>query len=64
MSHGLTGWVRNRSDGSVELLAEGPRAALDTLLEEVKTGPSASSVERVEARWEPASSEFRVFGVR
>ena len=64
LSHGLTGWVRNRSDGSVELLAEGPRAALDTLLEDVKAGPSASSVERVEARWEPASAEFRVFGVR
>jgi acylphosphatase len=64
LSSGLKGWVRNRSDGSVELLAEGPRAALETLLEELKAGPSASTVERVETRWEPATAEFRVFGVR
>jgi acylphosphatase len=64
LSYGLSGWVRNRPDGSVELLAEGPRAMLDTLLEEIKTGPSGSTVDRVETRWEPASSEFRVFGVR
>jgi acylphosphatase len=64
LSYGLKGWVRNRPDGTVELLAEGPRAALDTLLEDVKTGPSGSTVDRVETNWEPASSEFRVFGVR
>ena len=29
---GLTGWVANRYDGSVEVVAEGPRAALDQLL--------------------------------
>ncbi|NJL92227.1 MAG: acylphosphatase [Anaerolineae bacterium] len=28
----LTGWVRNRPDGTVEVLAEGPRAALERLL--------------------------------
>ena len=64
LTYGLTGWVRNRPDGSVELLAEGPRAALDTLLEDLKTGPSGSTVDRVETQWGPASSEFRVFGVR
>jgi acylphosphatase len=64
LTYGLTGWVRNRSDGSVELLAEGPRSTLDTLLEDVKAGPSASTVDRVETQWSPATSEFRVFGVR
>jgi acylphosphatase len=63
-TYGLTGWVRNRWDGSVEVLAEGLRTALETLLEDVKAGPSMSTVDRVEARWEPATSEFRVFGVR
>ena len=61
---GVTGWVRNRSDGSVELLAEGPRAALEALLAEVTQGPSSSTVDRVETQWGPATSEFRVFGVR
>jgi acylphosphatase len=64
LSYGVTGWVRNRTDGSVELLAEGPRAALETLLSDVTAGPSGSTVERVETRWEQASSEFRVFGLR
>ncbi len=62
--YGLTGWVRNRWDGSVELVAEGPRAALETLLADVKTGPSGSTVDRVETFWEEATSEFRMFGVR
>ena len=60
LTYGVTGWVRNRSDGSVELLAEGQRAALDTLLEDVKDGPSGSTVDRVEVQWSPASSEFRM----
>jgi acylphosphatase len=64
LSYGVTGWVRNRPDGSVELLAEGPRAALETLLSDVTAGPSGATVEHVETRWEQASSEFRVFGVR
>ncbi len=60
---GLTGWVHNRVDGSVELLAEGSRTALESLLADVKHGPSASTVERVETAWEDASSEFRMFGL-
>jgi acylphosphatase len=64
MAYGLTGWVRNRWDGSVELTAEGPHPALETLLADVKSGPSGSTVERVEAFWEAATSEFRLFGVR
>jgi acylphosphatase len=64
LTYGLTGWVRNRMDGAVELVAEGPRAALDSLLADLHVGPSASTVDRVETRWEPATSEFMVFGVR
>ncbi len=64
MTYGLTGWVRNRWDGSVELIAEGPRSALEILLTDIKQGPSASTVERVETQWEAATSEFKVFGVR
>jgi acylphosphatase len=64
MAYGLTGWVRNRWDGSVELVAEGPRPALEILLDDVRRGPSASNVERVEEHWETATAEFRSFGVR
>jgi acylphosphatase len=46
---GLTGWVRNRRDGSVEILAAGPEAALDALIAQCRRGPAAARVERVEA---------------
>jgi acylphosphatase len=64
MELGLTGWVRNRSDGSVELVAEGSRTALESILADVKRGPSGSAVERVDATWEDATSEYRMFGLR
>ena len=45
---GLAGWVRNRADGSVEVLASGPRQKLQDLYTELRKGPRASRVENVE----------------
>jgi acylphosphatase len=45
---GLSGWVRNRVDGSVELEAEGDPAALERLVEAVSRGPSGARVAGVE----------------
>jgi acylphosphatase len=64
LGYGLTGWVRNRLDGSVEVVAEGPRAALETLLADLHAGPRTSMVNRVEEEWSVSDSEFMVFGVR
>jgi len=50
---GLSGWVRNRPDGTVEVLAEGDRTTLGGLLEELMRGPGMAEVERVDADWEP-----------
>ncbi len=61
---GATGWVRNKSDGSVRLEAEGPRAALDELLDAVHEGPRAARVEDVDAEWTDATDEFETFRVR
>jgi acylphosphatase len=49
---GLAGWVRNRPDGSVELVAEGDRAALGRLLELAGRGPGMADVDRVDVEWE------------
>jgi acylphosphatase len=46
---GLRGWVRNRRDGSVELLAIGPDAALDHIAERCAEGPTGARVDRVRA---------------
>ena len=45
---GLTGWVRNRRDGSVELAAWAPEEALDALYSRCLEGPPAARVERIE----------------
>ena len=61
---GLTGWVANRPDGSVQLVAEGPKAALDALLAWCRQGPPAAEVERVEFEWGPAGGAFAGFEIR
>ncbi len=45
---GLAGWVRNRSDGSVELLVSGDAAATDQFLAAVRRGPKHARVDAVE----------------
>ena len=54
MHLGLDGFVANEADGSVRVVAEGPRRALDRLVERLEDGPPSAIVERVLARWEPA----------
>ncbi len=61
---GLTGWVRNRQDRSVEIIAEGNREALDRLLDAVRAGPPEAVVENVDAQWSTPSGEFHRFEIR
>lgn len=49
---GLHGWVRNRADGTVELVAEGPERALEALLTWLHQGPDTAEVAEVEVVWE------------
>jgi acylphosphatase len=44
----ITGWVRNRRDGSVEALVQGPPAALDTIIEWARRGPPGARVADVQ----------------
>ena len=61
---GVTGWVANRWDGSVEVMAEGTRGQLQDLLDWLGHGPPSASVMGVEAGWEQATGEFDSFGTR
>ncbi|MCC4252720.1 MAG: acylphosphatase [Pseudomonadota bacterium] len=47
-SLGLTGWVRNRTDGSVEAIVEGDESAVDQFLALAQDGPAAARVAAVE----------------
>ncbi|MGH7718567.1 MAG: acylphosphatase, partial [Gemmatimonadaceae bacterium] len=43
--HGLSGWVKNLDDGSVELAVQGDSASVERFLEEVERGPRGARVE-------------------
>lgn len=61
---GVRGWVRNRAEGTVEIVAEGPRSALERLLEWAKNGPPQARVDQIHADWSAATGEFSAFEVR
>lgn len=60
----VTGWVRNRWDETVEVVAEGERPVLEKLLAALRRGPSAAYVSRVQEEWSAATGEFRDFRVK
>ncbi|MBZ0106082.1 MAG: acylphosphatase [Sulfuricella denitrificans] len=45
---GITGWVRNRRDGSVEATVQGESLAVEKILEWARQGPAAARVEQLE----------------
>jgi acylphosphatase len=61
---GLSGWVRNRFNGTVEVLAEGQRINLESLIQDINRGPISSDVIKVDHQWEDATGEFKSFRVR
>ncbi len=60
---GVYGWVRNRWNESVEVLAEGERAALEELLDALGRGPRGAAVTSVKTEWEKPTGEFHSFRV-
>lgn len=59
----LTGWVKNREDGAVEVVAEGVKKDLEELVKQCQHGPDVAWVERVDLTWEEALGEFVGFEV-
>jgi acylphosphatase len=61
---GLVGWVRNRYDGTVEVIAEGQRELLEQFLGFLRQGPRSAYVTRVTPVWGEATGEFSRFSVK
>lgn len=60
-AHGLTGWVRNRHDGAVEALLQGPESAVDAVLAVMQRGPKRARVKNLsttDAPDEPPLTDF------
>jgi len=64
LSLGLKGYVRNKADGTVEVVAEGPEDKLKKLIEFCKKGPEAAEVSKVDVKIEKASNDFKGFDAR
>ena len=60
---GITGFVKNLSDGSVEVVAEGKKESLESLLEKLKHGPSKAKVEKIKHDFSETKREFQEFVV-
>lgn len=67
LSHGknrrLCGWVRNKANGDVEVLAEGPRAELENLLDRLRVGPSSAQVLDTDVQWQAYQGDLPPFTV-
>lgn len=59
---GVSGWVRNRGDGTVEAMVQGGADAVDELVRWAHRGPQLAEVQRVEV--EPGSGRYAGFEVR
>lgn len=59
----LAGEVTNLPDGTVRVIAEGPREALESLLARLHDGPTLARVDGVTAEWRPATGEYSGFKI-
>ena len=59
----LYGWVRNRINGNVEILAEGSRDKLDTLLKETRKGPQMAQIVKVDVEWQKSRNDLPPFTI-
>ncbi len=59
----LVGWVTNKQDDTVEIVAEGTREHLEDFLAQCRRGPELAVVKDVDVKWEDATNEFVSFEV-
>lgn len=60
----LAGWVANRWDGSVKVVAEGPDANLARFVRWLHHGPPSAHVSDVDVMWGEGTGEFHGFQIR
>ncbi len=60
----ISGYVRNRTDGGVDVVADGPRPVLEALVEDLRTGPPLAGVRTVDVSWSRSDQTLHEFRVR
>jgi len=63
LSLGLSGWVRNAADGSVEAIFEGVEEGVGSMVDWCRRGPRGALVQSVDVEWQEPRGE-RGFSIR
>jgi len=63
-AYGLTGWVKNRVDGAVEVEAEGEKSVLHAFVKELRLGPPSSRVSALDLEELPPGEGYDDFDIR
>jgi acylphosphatase len=64
LSLGIKGWVKNRVDGTVEVVAEGAEDAVAEFMQWCHEGPVGARVDEVNFTWEEYEGEFTTFAIK
>ena len=59
----LNGWVKNKADGSVEMIVEGEKSNIEQFIEWAKQGSAPARVSELEVKWEEFSGKFNDFHI-
>jgi acylphosphatase len=60
---GVSGWVRNRPDGTVEAVVEGEKDNVDAMVRWCRTGDPPAKVSTADVDWQPYTGEFSGFNI-
>ena len=60
----VTGWVRNRLDGTVEAIVQGEAFAIDSIVEWARQGPTTARVDGVDVESADGEGDFQIFDKR
>ncbi len=60
---GLGGWVKNLPDGRVEMVCEGSRERIETLIKQIAESEMGVCIRKTTCHWEPPTQEFQDFCV-
>ena len=59
----LNGWVKNNSDGSVNVSAEGEEEIINRLIDKIKIGSPLSKVDNIQIEWQPFKNKINSFKI-
>ena len=60
---GVTGWVKNKTESAIEIMAEGDEDAIKEIINWAQHGPSAARVDQCDVRWKSYTGEFADFRI-